>query len=107
MVKTVSKRTSKQEIINQLTANNIMLQQKMINLMGSINNLSNRVDKLVQIFQKAAESLSKGEIKEPLHYKLSELLEQNKKLAQGLLLLEEYVKKKSSISPLNLEKDEF
>lgn len=105
--KTISKRTSKQDVINQLIANNIALQQKMINLMGSMHNLSNRMDKLVNIFQKAAESLEKGEAKEPLHAKLGELLEQNKKLAQGLILLEDYVKKRGTISPLNLGKNEF
>jgi len=104
--KTVSKRTSKQDVINQLIANNVALQQKMVNLMGSMHNLSNRMDKLVGIFQKAAESLEKGEAKEPMHAKLSELLEQNKKLAQGLVLLEDFVKKRGTISPLNL-KNEF
>lgn len=106
MAKEVSRRTSKQDVINKLMAHNITLLQKMVQLMGSVDNLSQRVDRLVQIFQKAAESLEKGETKEPLQARLNELLEQNKKLAEGLLLLEEYVKKKGTISPLGL-KNEF
>jgi len=104
--KTSTKRTSKQDVINQLVANNVRLQQKIIDLMTTMNSLNKNMNRLVGIFQKAADSLEKGELKEPVQDKLSELLEQNKKLAQGLLLLEEYVKKRGTISPLNL-KNEF
>jgi hypothetical protein len=95
MAKSSQTRISKQSIIDQLTKNNVILQQKSVDLIESMNKLSKNIDKLVQTFQKAAEVIDKGEEKEPLTFKLTQLIEQNKQLARGLLLLEQYIKRKT------------
>ena len=90
----MAKRLTKQHIIDQLIKNNVLLQQKSAELLSSMNNLNKNIDKLVKIFEKAAESIGKGEIKEPLTLKLSQLVDQNRQIARGLLLLEQYIKQK-------------
>ncbi|MBS3171735.1 hypothetical protein J4449_03945 [Candidatus Woesearchaeota archaeon] len=86
------------EVMKELIKTNISLEKKNIELLNSINQLAKKVDNLVEIFTKAANHIEKGDVKEPLAVKLSELLEQNKKIARGLLLLERYVKEKASFS---------
>ena len=96
MAKTYSKTRAPDELI-QL---NINLQNKTIQLMEAMNNLSKRIDRLVNLFEEASKHLSEVEddtrVKE-LATKLEELLEQNKNLAHGLLLLEKYVRQKQRI----------
>ncbi|MEK6835481.1 MAG: hypothetical protein AABX55_00460 [Nanoarchaeota archaeon] len=96
MAKTYSKTRAPDELI-QL---NINLQNKAIQLMEAMNNLSKRIDRLVNLFEEASKHLSEVEddtrVKE-LATKLEELLEQNKNLAHGLLLLEKYVRQKQRI----------
>lgn len=70
------------------------MQQKSVELINSMSHLNKNIDKLVQTFQKAAESIGKGEVKEPLALKLSQLIEQNRQISRGLLLLEQYIKQK-------------
>ncbi len=84
-------RATKQDIIDKLTENSVKLQQQNANLLISMITLTKKIDELVEIFKKAAEHIEKGEIKEPLARKLTDLLEQNKKIAKGLLLLENFV----------------
>ncbi len=98
--KNSSIRVTKQHIIDQLVKNNILLQQKSADLINSMNNLSKNMDKLVRIFEKAAESIGKGEIKEPLTAKLAQLIDQNRQLAKGLLMLEQYIKQRA-VHPKN------
>ena len=88
------KRTTKQNIIDRLVENNVKLQQVNTNLLISVDNMTKKVDELVQIFKKAAEHIEKGEIKEPLARKLVDLLEQNKRIAKGLILMEKFMKEK-------------
>ncbi len=95
MEKNSSSRLTKQHIIDQLVQNNVLLQQKSADLLNSMNNLNKNVDRLVRIFEKAADSIGKGEVKEPLTVKLSQLIDQNKQIARGLLLLEQYVKQRA------------
>ncbi len=95
MAKASQKRLTKQHIIDQLVKNNILLQQKSAELINSMNNLSKNVTNLVRTFQKAADTIEKGDEKEPLTFKLTQLIDQNKQLARGLLLLEQYIKQRS------------
>lgn len=88
-------RISKQHIIDQLVKNNVILQQKSVELIDSMNNLNKNITKLVEIFQKAAENITKEDTKEPLTFRLNQLIDQNKQLARGLMLLEQYIKQKS------------
>lgn len=84
--------------MKELIKTNISLEKKNIELLNSVNQLTKKVDNLVEIFTKAASHIEKGDVKEPLAAKLSELLDQNKKIARGLILLERYVKEKASFS---------
>ncbi len=84
--------------MHELIKTNISLEKKTIELLTSVHELSKKMDQMVDIFTKAAQHIERGDIKEPLAAKLNELLDQNKKIARGLLLLERYVKEKSSFS---------
>ncbi len=99
-----SSRITKQDVIDQLTKNNVELLKKNADLLSSVNNLTKKVDNLVDIFQKAAQNIERGEVREPLARKLTDLLEQNKKIAKGLLLLEKFVRDKESFSDLGKKK---
>lgn len=103
MVKKYNSKLSKQDIINQLTKNSTLLQQKSTQLLTSMNNLTKKIDKLVTIFEKAADQIEKEEFSEPLSAKLTSLLEQNRKIASGLLLLEKFVKEKGFLPRKNKE----
>lgn len=91
-----SSRTTKQDIINELSKFNVELMKKNTDLVSSVNNLTKKVDELVEIFKKAAQNIEKGEVREPLARKLTDLLEQNKRIARGLLLLEKFVRDKET-----------
>lgn len=81
------------------------MQKKSADLLISMDKLTKKVDNLIEIFKKAAEHIEKGEIKEPLARRLTDLLEQNKKIARGLILLERYVRSKEGM-PSKLQEKE-
>ena len=85
------------DIINKLIENNVALQKKTTDLIVSMNNLNQRVSRLVGIFNDAAKHIKPGledEQIKPLIGKLEELLDQNKTIAKGLVLLERYVRER-------------
>lgn len=84
---------------NQLIKNNVLLQKKITEMVISINKLSKKMDTIVNIFSKAAEYVEKEGIREPVAGKLTDLLEQNRQIAKGLLMLEKYVRERSSLPP--------
>lgn len=104
MEKKYASKFSKQDIIEQLVKNNALLQEKSTELLASMNNLTKKMENLVTIFEKAADYIEKEEVTEPLSEKLSQLLEQNRKLAQGLIMLEKFVKEKG-FSPIKENKE--
>ncbi len=89
-------KSSKDEIIHQLVENNLALQQKNIELISSIKELTKKIDDMVTIFSEAAKHIKEGTDR-PLMEKLQNLLEQNKTIAKGLILLEKYVREKSAM----------
>ncbi|MDP2908739.1 MAG: hypothetical protein Q8N77_02940 [Nanoarchaeota archaeon] len=89
---------SKDVIIEQLVKNNIALQEKTAELITSIKELTKKMDDMVKIFEEAAKHIKEGTDK-PLMDKLQNLLEQNKTIAKGLVLLEKYVREKSVMGP--------
>lgn len=103
MAKKYTSKLSKQDIIDQLTKNSTLLQQKSVQLLTSMNNLTKKIENLVIIFEKAADHIEKEEVSEPLTAKLTALLEQNRKIASGLLLLEKFVKQKGFLPKRNKE----
>ena len=95
LAKASKPRLTKQAIIDQLIKNNVLLQQKNTQLIQSMNNLNKNITNLVRIFQRAAENIDKGDSKEPLTFKLQQLIDQNRQLARGLTLLEQYIKRRT------------
>ena len=94
------KKEKKERAPSELIELNIALQNKNLELLEAMNNLTKRIDKLVGLFEEAAQHI--GEVQEDtkvneLATKLEELLEQNKNLANGLLLLEKYVRQKQRV----------
>lgn len=81
-------------MVEQLIATNVTLQNKMVDLLIGTKELNENVNKLVHLFTDAAAHIRTGKYEDPLIEKLNDLLEQNKSLAKGLLMLEEYVKTK-------------
>jgi len=101
---------TQEEILHRLLENDVRLQKRTTELTLSMEKLTKEVSHLVDIFTGAArkieaEGLSRpmamapmkpGSAPAPLLNKLDSLLEQNKNLAKGLILLEEYVKSKKA-----------
>ena len=83
--------------VDELIKNNITLQKATLDLLDSVNKMTERTDRLLNLFEEAAKNIEKGEIKEPLSKQLDALLEQNKVIARGLVLLEKYIREKSSL----------
>lgn len=101
------------ELLDALIQNNLDLQKKSAEMIDSVSKLTKRIGKLLDVFESAARNIEKGEVEEPLARKLENLLDQNKAIARGLLLLERYVRDKTSTGfqpnfpPKTLPKTEF
>ena len=104
------KKSSKEQAVNDLIGYNIALQNKPAELISSISQLTKRIDGMVALFEEAAKNIKAG-TDEPLMKRLSELLEQNKNIARGLILLEKYIKERAiteeSFPPRPLPKSGF
>lgn len=84
--------------INKLVSSNLQLQKLSISLVESNNELIKRIDKLVSLFEEASKNISTGSSAKvvELNSKINELIQQNKQLARGLVLMEEKMKRNSS-----------
>ena len=100
----------KTSVTKELVENNIALQHKTAELILTVSQLTKRMDNMVRIFEDAAKHIQSG-TDEPLVRKLDSLLEQNKNIARGLILLEKYVREKATIEdsfpPKPLPRTEF
>ena len=80
-------------------------------LIESTNKLVQRIDKLVSLFDEAAKHVGEVESTEAkiaaLSSKLESLLDQNKSIAQGLILLEKYVRGKSGLPQQSSQLSEY
>ncbi|MBS3117712.1 hypothetical protein J4430_02425 [Candidatus Woesearchaeota archaeon] len=92
---TLRKAPSKEKLINDLIENNHILQEKATEVVLAINKLTKKLDTMIDLFEEAAKNI-RSDMDEPLAKRLNELLDQNKNIARGLLLLEKYVKENSS-----------
>lgn len=92
-------------IVNKLVKNNLELQKTSLKLIEASNKLVGRIDKLVGLFEEAAKNvnvvddLKMKEETKPLYERLDELLQQNRDLARGLLLLEQYIRGRTTGPP--------
>ena len=102
--------TSDEDLINELIKNSVALEKASIELIKSVKSLDERIGKLLTLFEDAAKNISKAELSEPLSQQLQSLLEQNKTLARGLVMLEKYVREKqpeSQFTPSSLNQQKF
>ncbi len=87
--------------VNKVIEQNILLQKKDVELITSVNKLTKRIDKLLDVFEEASKHVMEaGDERRILDIadKLNGLLDQNKSIAKGLLTLEEYIKTRSDMS---------
>ena len=87
------------DILDKLVENSILLQKKDAELLHSINELTKKIDRMLNVFEEASKHVMEvGEDRRiiELTEKLESLLEQNKTIAKGLLMLEQYVRGKSA-----------
>ncbi|MBI2107171.1 hypothetical protein HYT57_04245 [Candidatus Woesearchaeota archaeon] len=93
-----------EKLIEQLIENNLILQKKETELMVNVSQLVKRIDRMLNVFEEASKHVMEvGEEKKIIELadKLEELLNQNKNIAKGLIMLEQYVKTKSQFeSPM-------
>lgn len=88
--------------IKQLVEASVLSQKTTLTLVKSVNDLSLRIDKLVSLFEKAAENVDKikdvtREEIEDITKRLQEVVQQNKDLAEGLLSLDRYTRSKLAL----------
>lgn len=87
---------NKDDVIKELINYNIMLQKKCVEMIEEMNGLNKKTSTMVNLFQDAARHIKSNQ-DEPLMTKLDTLLEQNRSIAKGLLLLEKYVREKQIV----------
>ena len=82
------------KLVGKLAKSSLDLQKATLKLVDSNNNVIKRIDRLVGLFEEASKHVA--DVDEDrvaaLTAKLETLLDQNKDLAKGLLLLEKYVR---------------
>jgi hypothetical protein len=83
--------------VDELIKNNITLQKATLELTDAVTKMTERTDRLLSLFEEAAKNIEKSELKEPLSKQLESLLEQNKVIARGLVLLERYIRDKTTL----------
>ena len=88
--------TKTDTLVRQLITSSLTLQK-------SVAEMTHRMDKIIEIFENASKHVADVETAEDkineLYKRLETLLEQNKNIAQGLLLLEKYVRGKTRLEP--------
>ncbi len=89
------------DIVNLLLKHNAELSNKTADLVLSVKELTNRMSKLIEIFEGASKSIREEEVKEPLVDKITALIEQNKQIAKGLIILERFIQEKSPYQIVN------
>jgi|TARA_B100001971_G_C18144735_1_gene512396 hypothetical protein len=101
MPKKGEKKTTKtsDNVSKQLVESSVALQDKTAELLLVVNKLVQRLDNMVSVFEEASKHIKSG-LDEPIAKRLEELLEQNKNIARGLILLERYVKERTGMSNL-------
>ena len=99
-----------ESLLPKLIESNLALQKKFVELIGSFQEMTKKLDRMLTLFEEAGRKITEVEIDEDrvkiLADKLEALLEQNKDIAKGLILLEKYVRvrgeyEESSFKPRN------
>lgn len=87
-------------ILKQLAENSANLQRVSLSLIEKVSELTKRIDRLVGLFEEASKHVGEVELNDDrlkvLAGKLEVLLDQNRDIAKGLILLEKYIRGRSS-----------
>ena len=105
-VKLTKRKMTAREREELLIENFVGLQQAMTNLSIKFGGLSDNISKLLEVFEDAAKSFikdGKTDDKEMLN-KINALIDQNKTIARGLVLMEGKLSSPSNNPPTNIEK---
>mgnify|MGYP001565319686 FL=1 len=97
-IKNKPETVSKDKILDQLIQNNLILQSKIIDLVKSNESLTSEMKTMINFFREAGEQMtmeSEDERLKPLLGRIGELLEQNKAILRGLILVQKYIKTSS------------
>ncbi|MBU2633792.1 MAG: hypothetical protein KJ674_00955 [Nanoarchaeota archaeon] len=89
------KSSAHKDILNKFIENSLLLQKKDAELLHSVNELTKKIDRMLNVFEEASKHVMEvGEDKRiiELTEKLDALLDQNKTVAKGLIMLEQYVR---------------
>lgn len=93
-------------LIDELIKHNIALEKVSLELLESVNKMTHRMDRMLSLFEEAAKNIEAAETfdEKPVIKQISELVEQNKVLARGLLLIERFIRDKTSsgFNPSNI-----
>ena len=86
-------------LVKELIKHNVELEKVSIELIDSVNEMTSRMDRMLSLFEEAAKNLERKEIlqEKPVAKQIESLLEQNKIIARGLLLIEKYIREKTPI----------
>ena len=106
VVKSTKRKMTARQREELLIENFVGLQQAMTNLSIKFGGLSDNISKLLEVFEDAAKSFikdGKTDDKEMLN-KINALVDQNKTIARGLVLMEGKLSSPSSPSSMNSEK---
>ena len=89
------------KLATKLIQNSTKVQSKQVELIANMDKLIKKMDKFLDLFEEASKKVTDVEDTEErisgLSNKLELLLEQNKSVAKGLILLEKYVRGKTSL----------
>ncbi len=96
---------SKAELEQALIDNFVNLQKVLTNLSVKFDELSNNMSKMLQLFEISAKSFAEkysgeitpGETDKEFLQKLDSLLEQNKVISKGIMLMEEKIRERNTI----------
>lgn len=104
-----TKLTSKEEIEKVLIENFISLQRVLTNLSSKFDELSTNMSKLLELFEISAKSFAEKyqdgipdkptDVDRELIKKLESLLDQNKTIAKGIMLMEEKIRDRANPMP--------
>ena len=105
-----TKTAPKKDYSADLIKSNLLLQSKLADLAKSNIDLTKEISGMVNFFKEAGkymEAESKEEELRPLFEKINELVEQNKTIARGLILIQKYIQSSTPSEPPPLSPEEL
>ena len=98
----IKKSTSRSNIDQALIENFVNLQKVLTNLTAKFEDLSGNISKLLQLFELSAKSfadkpLKQSDVDSEFLKKLDALLNQNKVISKGIMLMEDKIRTRSNV----------